>query len=239
MQIIQNTKQLDYNEFSKILPQEAEILRDFHDERVRVCIDDLKISVEFNGYKNIFFDLNKKFSYHQKFFTKNSFYKDPLAKAIGIKKGKVVHTLVDTTGGTLSDTLLMLSYGVRKIIVFERNPLVAALIFNALRYFGHSDKIIFYPHNFKNFESIIKEADVIYFDPMYKIKKSKTAPKKEMAFFRELLDFDDDQIKLAHDLQILNHNRLVIKRSSKNPSLLDRADFTISGKSTCYDVYLS
>lgn len=169
--------------------------------------------------------------YHKRFFFKNSIYKELLAKAIGYKKGKEKPKVLDATGGTLKDSLLLLSIGA-DLIVCERNPISAALISNAISqnnlnlefYYGSSNDKVF-------------DADVAYYDPMYDHTNSKSLAKKEMRIFREVIGQDQDQVKVAEFL-LQNYSRLVIKRSIKAPSILEKPSIVFKGKSTRYDVYL-
>lgn len=170
--------------------------------------------------------------YHKRYFFKNSLHKELLAKAIGIKKGKDKPKVLDCTGGTLKDSLLMHAFGV-ELIVCERNPVAASLIANAISQNNLSMKFIN--------DSCISEVfntDVAYFDPMYSHKNEKSLPKKEMRIFREVVGEDLDSLEIAKTLK-QNYKRLVIKRSVKAPFLLDSPSMSFAGKSTRYDVYLS
>jgi 16S rRNA (guanine1516-N2)-methyltransferase len=73
---------------------------------------------------------------------------------------------------------------------------------------------------------------------MYQGKNSKTAAKKEMEIFRELVGVDEDIKETAMALKKLANERLVIKRSNKAKPILEGYAHTIKGKSTSYDVYL-
>lgn len=168
--------------------------------------------------------------YHKRYFYKNSIYKELLAKAIGLKKGQDKPTILDCTGGTLKDSLLLYSFGV-KLIVLERNPIAAHLIKNAIA--QNELNIEFY-----NMSAIDKtfDCDVAYYDPMYSDKNEKTLPKKEMRIFREVIGEDIDSLETALFLKE-NYKRLVIKRSTKAPYLLEKPSISFKGKSTRYDVY--
>lgn len=193
---------------------------------------DLRIMLKNDVGSPLYIDIEKKLNYHKKYFYKNSIYKDPLAKALGIKKERELPTVLDSTGGLLGDTLLMLSYGL-KVDVIERNPLVSMLIINAIR----NSSIKF---SFKQLcaQKLNEHYPVIFFDPMYSEKNNKAAPKKEMQVFRGLVGQDLDRVETANHL-LKYTNRLVIKRSIKAKCVLDKPSMTFSGKSTCYDVYLN
>lgn len=188
----------------------------------------------FKENKGLELKINAKseLEYHKRYFFKNSLHKELLAKAIGIKKGKIKPKVLDATGGTLKDSLLMYAFGV-DLVVCERNPVAASLIANAI---GQNNLKIKFVND--NCISEVYETDVAYFDPMYSHKNEKSLPKKEMRIFREVVGEDLDSYEIANILR-KNYKRLVIKRSIKAPSLIEDPSMSFNGKSTRYDVYLS
>lgn len=184
--------------------------------------------------KPIYIDIDKKLQYHKNFFYKNSVYKQPLARAIGIKKNGTPSIVLDATAGLMGDTLLIHSLGV-KIEAMERNPLVSLLIVNALKNCESGIEIPFY---FQSALDLEQAYPVIFFDPMYGEKNTKASPKKEMQVFRNLVGEDIDRITVAKHLRQYCE-RLVVKRSVKASPLLENPNMSFGSKSTCYDVYLS
>ncbi len=189
-------------------------------------------------FKNISINVCKQLDYHRSFFFKHSPYKEPLAKAIGLKKGQPRPKIIDLTGGMLGDSLLIYSLieGI-ELEVWERSPLVALLIEDALKQYNL--KIDFH---FGEFLQEYTDCDflaqtTLYFDPMYQMTNKKTAAKKEMMFFREGIGPDFDAESVAKKLLGMA-SRLVIKRSKKATPLLENPTHSILGKSTAYDVYL-
>lgn len=236
MQYILGDSEISFEVFEQSFPEEAKVLEGFILKGAALVVTENRISLNYGEYKNLWFPLQKKLDYHKRFFNKHSLYKDPLAKALGIKKGKSRPTVIDATGGALNDSMLILSYGVTNLKIFERNPIVACLASNALKNLKGFKGEFFYGDATKVKD--LEKSDVVYFDPMYESRASKTAPKKEMAIFREVVKDDEDKVEIARQLFSLAKERVVIKRSNKNIPLLEKPDFTIEGKSTCYDVYL-
>lgn len=184
-------------------------------------------------YSNpVFTNIESQLDYHKKFFFKNSIYKEPLAKAIGLKKGQIKPIIYDATAGMLGDSILIYSFGF-KVHAFERNPIAYILSKNAL---SLAESI--FNLEFGLASTKIESSDVIYFDPMYEEKNDKTLPKKEMRIFREVVGVDSDAKIEAEKLKLLT-KRLVIKRSTKANSLIENPSFSIKGKSTRYDIYLN
>jgi hypothetical protein len=236
MQYFLDNLEISYQEFVKLFPVEGSFLDNINIENAQLHAVGEKLTLNFAEFKGFHFPLLKRIDYHKKYFFKNSIYKDPLAKALGIKKGKDRPSIIDATGGALNDSMLILSYGVKSLDIFERNPLIACLGYNAIQslknypatfHFGDASK-----YNFNN------KVDVVYFDPMYESKRSKTAPKKEMAIFRLVVQDDFDKREVALKLFEKARERVVIKRSLKNSPLIEEPDITIKGKSTAYDIYL-
>ncbi len=211
-------------------------------EKVIGLHQDLDIDFELEGniiklrspYSNpVCTNVRGELDYHKKFFFKNSIYKEPLARAIGLKKGVAKPKVLDVTAGMLGDSLLIYSFGC-EVEAYERHPVAFILSANAI---ANSD--IELKLNFGDAKEIPEiEYDCVYFDPMYSLKNDKTLPKKEMRIFREVVGQDLDAKETAQKLKTIT-KRLVIKRSSKGQPLVDDPNMSINGKSTSYDVYLA
>ncbi len=231
MKLFIDAKQVDLEQFTAQLPKIGKIIScidsnvEFHVRKGQLVLK------EFEGLE-LKINAKSELEYHKRYFFKNSLHKELLAKAIGIKKGNGKPRVLDATGGTLKDSLLMYAFGV-ELIVCERNPIAAALIQNAIE---QNDLSIEFHH--KACVAEIFDVDVAYYDPMYSHVNEKSLPKKEMRIFRSVVGEDQDSVNVANILK-KNYSRLVIKRSIKAPFLIDSPSMSFSGKSTRYDVYLS
>lgn len=233
MQFVENNNTLSFSDFSHKFPTEAAFLREHQGQDWKFVVDGERISFAHAHFNPIFIDIRSIMDLHKRYFFKNSLYKEPLARALGLKKGKSKPKLLDATAGFLGDSLLMLNFDIASIKCLERHPVSAVLAYNAI---SNSDFRLEFEH-----KSAIDETDsfdVCYFDPMYSEKNLKTSPKKEMAVFRDVIGCDDDSLQVAHHLHSIATQRLVIKRSIKAPFLLENPHHSIKGKSTRYDVYL-
>ncbi|MCT4640662.1 MAG: class I SAM-dependent methyltransferase [Bacteriovoracaceae bacterium] len=231
MRFLLDNKEISLGDALRILPNLAIYFEVLKDKALECHIDDKKLIVV-NDKSKIFIDIDRDLEYHKKFFYKHSIYKEPLAKAIGLKKGQLKPKVVDTTGGFLSDSLLLLSFGL-DVSVCERNPLSAMLIQNAI-----DNTHVELDFSYGCITDLKLDADVAYYDPMYSHKNEKTSPKKHMKLFRDFIGVDEDSVSTAKFL-IDNYKRVVIKRSVKAPFLIDLPSHSISGKSTRYDVYMA
>lgn len=232
MKFFMDQKIITFQEFRDIFPEESVLIENDLELEASFQIEGTVIKLK-SPYSNpVFIDAVNKLDYHKKYFYKRSIYKEPLAKALGIKKGVEKPHVLDTTAGMMGDSLLMKAMGV-KLDICERNPIAAILCLNCIR----NEKLDIQMH-FKAATDLDVDTDVIYFDPMYIQKNDKTKPKKEMQIFREVVGVDHDAKEVACELK-QKTKRLVIKRSLKADPLIENPDITFTGKSTSYDVYLS
>ncbi len=234
MQFELDNKNISYDNFLELFPEEGLIVKNVVHNDIRIIIHQASqsFSLKYKEFNPVKIDILNILEKHKYFFAKNSFYKDPLARALGLKKGKKRPNVLDATAGMMGDSLLMYSYGLNSLTCGERNPLVAMLILNALKISKLDVKF-----HYGSYDSN-QVFDVIFFDPMYDVVNKKTAPKKEMEIFRNIVGKDQDAKEVAIELKKKAVERLVIKRSSKAPCLLENPSHTIKGKSTSYDVYL-
>ncbi len=184
-------------------------------------------------------EIDRELRRHEEFFKRSSLQKELLAKAIGVK-GPARPTVLDLTAGLLGDSLLLLSFGCA-VRACERNPVVAFLIQSALARAQHP-KIKNFEFTFgdgeTNLESL-NNIDVIYFDPMFEDANSKTAPRKEMRIFRNVVGPDQDAQEIFRKARKLGPKRLVVKRPRHSVDLGEEPALQFIGKSTRYDVYFS
>lgn len=189
------------------------------------------------------FDLHKEWYSHQ---GKNySLKNEPLAKSLAIK-GDGSSLVIDATCGTGKDAVLLLKFGAR-VHAFERNPVVAALFFDALRrakLIGDKFSELLNHRFCYSFLSAInfklEEEAAIYLDPMYPHpeKKKSALPRKEMQLFRLVVgdDLDADHLFTWANNSIAK--RVVVKRPLDAPLIHPSVTHQYIGKSTRYDLYI-
>lgn len=229
-------KEISYLEFASLLKEEAEILKSALGLEADFELDqENRLGLRTSFSCAIRLNPSSELDYHKKFFYKNSVYTQPLAKALGVKRGKAKPRVFDASAGTLKDSTLMLAMGL-EVIAAERHPVAQALIQNCLR--RENDLALeFIPADALEVLKTRNDFDVVYFDPMYEGKNEKAAPRKEMRIFREVVQADLDAKDCAQELRN-SGKRLVIKRSSKADPLLTNPAVSFGKKSTVYDVYL-
>lgn len=173
-----------------------------------------------------------------------------IARAIGVKQGKPIPTVLDATAGLAKDSYVLACLGC-PVTMLERSPVVAALVENGIYRASLNtefDEIIkqgFVLHQCDAFDYInnIQEherPDVIYLDPMYPERKKSASVKKNMQMLQKLLgkDLDTDAVLEA----ALNKARLrvVVKRPKGAPELSaeKKPNLSYESKTTRYDTYI-
>ena len=173
-----------------------------------------------------------------------------IAKAIGLHKIENP-TVLDLTAGMGSDAFVLATLGA-EVTMVERNPIVHALLKDALERINLSAdsdlQEILSRLTLKNSDSLEtlnklhedERPDVIYLDPMFPTRSKSAQVKKEMQFFHDIVGQDIDSETLLLKALHLAKKRIVVKRPRLAEQLTDKVhpDFTITGKSTRYDVYL-
>ncbi len=171
-----------------------------------------------------------------------------LAKAIGLKKGRLPQVF-DATAGLGRDSFILACLGCT-VSMAERSPVLAALLDDGLRRAAdnpETSKLI------KERLSLIKGnaieimrqgklpmvPEVIYLDPMHPEREKSALVKKEMRILRAVVGKDDDAPELLAAALSLAPRRIAVKRPRKAPAIDGpRPSFTLPGKSSRFDVYL-
>lgn len=169
-----------------------------------------------------------------------------IAKAVGLNKG-VTPTVLDGTAGLGRDAFVLAALGC-KVILHERNPVVAALLYDGLQRayqdaeigqwmkdnmrmeFGSSHQLL---------PSSSHDIDVVYLDPMYPHRDKSALVKKEMRVFQDLVGQDLDADDLLPDALALANKRVVVKRPDYAPDLnQQQPSMVIATKKNRFDVYI-
>ncbi len=168
-----------------------------------------------------------------------------IAKAVNAKKYR---TVWDFTAGLGRDAFVLASLGLN-VTLFERHPVVAAMLQDALNralqhpeteQAAHNMHLVFGDVATKSdFLQKQTRAQIIYLDPMYPESSKNAAVKKEMAFFHELVGYHADDRTLLPLALSLASKRVVVKRPRLGEKLNGQnPDYSYTGKSTRFDVYL-
>lgn len=171
-----------------------------------------------------------------------------LAKAVGLKKGAMPN-VIDATAGYGQDAFVLATLGC-KITLIERNPILAALLENALNRAQQdpathtiTQNMVLYHSDASDYLMQITPElapDVIYLDPMYPARQKSALVKKEMQLLHYLVGEDLDSEKLLTLARQAAKKRVVVKRPKSADIIAGHKPTTvIESKNTRYDVYVN
>ncbi|SCZ59001.1 class I SAM-dependent methyltransferase [Thiohalomonas denitrificans] len=171
----------------------------------------------------------------------------PIAKAVGLKKGRTP-SVIDATAGLGRDAFVLASLGCAVRLVEQSAP-VAALLEDGLRRARKDPATrpiaermslvqadaVEYLRNLPGHQC----PDVVYLDPMYPPRRSRALVKKEMQLFHRLIGTDPNAQELLPAALECARKRVVVKRPDYAPPLADRsATLTFATKRNRFDVYI-
>ena len=170
-----------------------------------------------------------------------------ILKATGLNKHKP--SVMDLTAGLGRDSYVLATAGAR-VAMFERQPIVAALLADGLQRLRSSgdeqelaiaQRLSLHQGDSLTCVAALAEQeapDVIYLDPMFPERGKSAKVKKSMAFFHQLVGSDDDAAALLPLALATAGYRVVVKRPRHAPPLADiKPGLCFEGKSTRFDVY--
>lgn len=171
----------------------------------------------------------------------------PLAKAVGIKAGYRPRVL-DATAGFGEDAFVLASLGC-SVTMIERSPVVWALLDDGLRRAARNKTVgrviknkleLIRGDSLEYIKRVGPVFETMYLDPIFPSRSGSALNKKRMRLLKELVGNDPDAAQLLNEALVHAGKRVSVKRPLKAEPLagLDPA-FSISAKSSRYDVYLT
>ncbi len=180
-------------------------------------------------------------------FTRDRRIGQPLARAVGIKRG-IRPSVLDVTAGLGEDGFVLASLGCAVTLV-ERSPLIWALLANGISRCSENRRVsdvfeqrvtLHLADSVAYLESADQVYDTIYVDPMYPPSPRSPLNKQKMRLLRELVGDDADSGDLLLAALQYAGQRVVVKRPARAVFLHDREpSFSIQAKSSRYDIYLT
>ncbi|KKO44806.1 DNA polymerase I [Arsukibacterium ikkense] len=170
---------------------------------------------------------------------------EAIAKAVGLNK-KATLSVLDATAGLGRDAFVLASLGARVTLV-ERNPVVAALLFDGLRRAAAEPQLTAVAARMQLCHSSALAAlttsepvDVVFLDPMFPAREKSAQVKKEMRAFHDVVGSDDDADSLLAPALLLAQKRVVVKRPGYAGWLAGQAPtMAVTGKNNRFDVYVN
>lgn len=170
---------------------------------------------------------------------------EAVAKAIGIK-GDYLPTVIDATAGLGRDAFVLASLGC-KVTMFERHPVVAALLQDGLARAYQDIEIgeqlkqhltLIHDNSFAALASFSQTVDVVYLDPMFPHRQKTALVKKEMRVFQSLVGSDDDADQLLDIARRVAKKRIVVKRPDYAGFLAEQpTTSSVKTKNHRFDIY--
>ena len=172
--------------------------------------------------------------------------REDMARAVGLPAPRQLH-VVDATAGWGRDSAVLAALGC-EVTMVERHPVVAALLEDGLARASTSataEVLRFLPRLHLVHADAARwlpaagvQPDVVLLDPMFPDRTGSAAVRKEMVLFQHLVGDDEDASRLLASALACARHRVVVKRPAAAPSLAGRkADVSIKGRSTRFDVY--
>ena len=170
-----------------------------------------------------------------------------LVRAAGLGKGNGGKTItaVDATAGLGEDALLLAAGGC-EVLLFERDPLIAELLRDALRKAALSDGLrdaaermhFREGDSLRGLSELETPPDVVYLDPMFPERRKSGLVGKKLQLFQMLERPCPDEAELFEAAVKACPGRIVVKRPLKGPHLDGRKpSWSLGGKAVRFDVY--
>ena len=172
--------------------------------------------------------------------------REMLVKAAHVK-GVELPLAVDATAGLGDDSLLLAAAGFR-VVLFERNPVIAALLRDAIeRAARHPDFAdiaarmqLVEGNSIEALPHLDIQPDVVLLDPMFPAKHGNARAKKKLQLIQRLEQPCEDESALLEAAFAARPRKIVVKRPLKGPFLADRKpSYSLHGKTIRYDCFVS
>ena len=150
---------------------------------------------------------------------------------------------IDATAGMGEDAFLLAAYGY-KVYLFEQNPVVAALLSDAMDRALEQDELsqiiarmhLVEKNSIEGMEEIAEEIDLIYLDPMFPARQKSGLINKKLQLIQKLEQPCMREEDLLEAAIAKKPKKIVIKRPLKGANLADKKpSYTIKGKAIRYD----
>lgn len=162
-----------------------------------------------------------------------------LVKAIGLNKTPGL-TVIDATAGLGRDAFILACHS-GKVTLLERNPIIAALLDDALQRLALQETLaltLIHTDSFMYLQQLTALPDVIYLDPMYPEKKKSALVKKEMQFLQQILTEPDTPENLLPLALTKAKHRVVVKRPNYADHLAGLLpNYSVKSKNHRFDIY--
>ncbi|WP_165246930.1 class I SAM-dependent methyltransferase [Adlercreutzia sp. ZJ141] len=170
-------------------------------------------------------------------------HRELLVKAAKTRHTNETPTAIDATAGLGEDALLLAAAGFT-VHLFERDPIIAALLHDALRRAEKIDELANIVARMTltkgdSIEALSQQedtVDVILLDPMFPTKRKSAQTKKKLKLIQQLEHPCEDESGLLRAAIGARPHKIVIKRPIKGPYLAGvKPSYSLEGKTIRYD----
>lgn len=194
-----------------------------------------KLVLKFKSFSPLSADFNSSAWQKRKAAGKNQ----GLIRAVKPRQGL---RIVDATAGWGRDAALLASFGA-KVLMVERNPMMAALLEDALSRRDEYSKLHLDLNLVKadalDYLSGLADVDLphlIYIDPMHPARQKSALVKKDMQVLQQLMGPDEDALDLLRLAQTKALEHVVVKWPRHTPALLPPSA-SVFCKTVRFDIY--
>lgn len=168
-----------------------------------------------------------------------------IVKAARIKGERDGLTLFDATAGLGEDSLLLAAAGF-DVTLYERNPVIAALLQDAVSRAGDDPDLaqaasrmhVFAGDSVQALGRLDWTPDVVLLDPMFPGRNKSAAVKKKLQLLQRLEQPCEDERALLDAAFAAQPRKVVVKRPAKGPYLAGRKpDYSLAGKAIRFDCF--
>ncbi len=152
---------------------------------------------------------------------------------------------VDATAGMGEDSFLLAAYGY-EVTLYEQNPVVAALLKDALRRAKRNPALkeivgrmnLVQGDSISALEKQVDPIDVIYLDPMFPERQKSGLINKKLQLIQKLEPPCSTETELFSAAMQAKPGKIIVKRPLKAPCLAGLApSYSLNGKAIRYDCY--
>ena len=177
--------------------------------------------------------------------TPENLNRELVVRAARIKGANGPLTAVDATAGLGEDSLLLAAYGF-SVVLFEQNPVIAALLQDAIDNASATPELaetaarmkLVIGDSAKELPHLDFRPDVVLLDPMFPERRKSAAVKKKLQLLQRLEKPCDDEAALLDAAFAARPRKIIVKRPVKGPHLAGRKpDYSLAGKAIRFDCH--
>lgn len=192
-------------------------------------------------------ELHPDFSDSLRRLKQNNLQNELLVKAVKIKGIGRPLNIIDATAGLGEDSLIFAAAG-NKVIMFEYNPVIFALLSSAMKSAEKEEELspvvksmqVKCENSIEAMPQLKENADVVFLDPMFPGRSKSALIKKKFQLLQQLESPCSDEKELFEAAEKCLPLKIVVKRPLKGPFLANRRpSYSLSGKSVRYDCYIN